>query len=211
LLDSGTFNAAKSGMKALPKILLALTAVAALSLVPPAKANLIVNGGFETGNFSGWTVTPAPSGSNIGVGHGEGAPDSTLGALFGGLGPGSDAISQTFATTPGAFYTLSFFYRVNDTTFTANNAFNVLWNGVSIPGGLFPQSNVNPGFLTATIHLQATSAFTTLEFEGYNNPSFDFIDNVSVTRGTGVPDTGSTVSLLGCALLGLAVLRRKLG
>ena len=29
--------------------------------------------------------------------------------------------------------------------------------------------------------------------------------------GVGVPDGGSTVSLLGCALLGLAALRRKLG
>ena len=35
------------GMKALPKILLALTAVAALSVAYPAKANLITNPGFE--------------------------------------------------------------------------------------------------------------------------------------------------------------------
>lgn len=27
--------------------------------------NLIVNGGFETGNFSGWTTTPTSSGSNF--------------------------------------------------------------------------------------------------------------------------------------------------
>ena len=32
------------------------TAVAALSVAYPAKANLISNGGFETGNFTGWTV-----------------------------------------------------------------------------------------------------------------------------------------------------------
>jgi hypothetical protein len=197
------------GVKALPKVLLALSAVAALSVAYPAKGNLITNGDFETGTFSGWTVTPAPTGSNISVGHGEGPPDSTLGALFHGTGPSSDAISQSFTTTPGAFYTLTFFYRVNDTTAQANNTFNVLWNGVSVPGGLFPQSNVNPGFLTATFHLQATSALTTLEFEGYNAPSFDFLDNVSVTPA-GVPDGGATVSLLGCALLGLAALRRKL-
>ena len=35
------------GMKALPIILLALTAVAALSVAHPAKANLITNPGFE--------------------------------------------------------------------------------------------------------------------------------------------------------------------
>ena len=121
-------------------------------------------------------------------------------------------ISQTFATTPGASYTLTFFYQVTNigNPFPANNGFDVLWNGVSIGGSLFPQFNVNPGFATFTFHLQATGALTTLEFSGRNAPSFDFLDNVSVT-GVGVPDGGSTVSLLGCALLGLAALRRKLG
>jgi hypothetical protein len=91
----------------------------------------------------------------------------------------------------------------------ANNGFDVLWNGISIGGGLFPQFDVNPGFGTFTFHLQATSALTTLEFDGRNAPSFDFLDNVSVVAG--VPDGGSTVSLLGFGLLGLAALRRKLG
>ena len=45
------------GMKALPKILLALTAVAALSVAYPAKANLITNPGFEQGS-NGWTIFP---------------------------------------------------------------------------------------------------------------------------------------------------------
>jgi hypothetical protein len=45
-------------MKALPKILLALTAVAALSVAHPAKANLITNPGFEQGS-NGWTIFPS--------------------------------------------------------------------------------------------------------------------------------------------------------
>ena len=39
---------------------------------------------------------------------------------------------------------------------------------------------------------------------GYFGPNFEF------TTGVATPDSGSTVSLLGCALLGLAALRRKL-
>jgi VPDSG-CTERM motif len=189
---------------------LMFTAVAALSIACPAKANLVTNGNFETGDFTGWTVTHAPSGSNIFVDHGPG-PDTTFGAFFGATGRTFDSISQALATTPGAFYTLTFFYQVTNLgmPIPANNGFDVLWNGISIGGGLFPQFDVNPGFGTFTFHLQATSALTTLEFDGRNAPSFDFLDNVSVVAG--VPDGGSTVSLLGFGLLGLAALRRKLG
>ena len=189
---------------------LTFTAVAAVSFAYPAKANLITNGDFETGNFTGWTVTPAPSGSNIFVDHGPG-PDTTFGAFFGATGANFDSISQSFATTRGAFYALIFFYQVTDlgTPIPANNAFDVLWNGVSVGGGLFPQTNVNPGFSRIIFTLQATSALTTVQFNGRNAPSFDFLDDVSVTF-SGVPDGGSTVSLLGCALLGLAALRQKL-
>jgi hypothetical protein len=40
-----------------------------------------------------------------------------------------------------------------------------------------------------------------------NLPGFDFLDDVSVV---GVPDAGSTLSLLSFASLGLVALRRKL-
>ncbi len=36
---------------------LMFTAVAALSVVYPASANLITNGGFETGDLTGWTLS----------------------------------------------------------------------------------------------------------------------------------------------------------
>ena len=35
-------------------------------------------------------------------------------------------------------------------------------------------------------------------------------DSFTINAGVGVPDAGSTLPLLGCALLGLAALRRKL-
>jgi hypothetical protein len=55
-------------MNALSKILLTLTANAALSFAQPAKANLITNPGFETGDFTGWTqVFGAVTGTFLGV------------------------------------------------------------------------------------------------------------------------------------------------
>jgi hypothetical protein len=171
-----------------------------------ASANLITNGDFETGDFTGWTVTHASSGSLIFVDHGVG-PDTTFGAFFGAFGTDFDSISQTFATTPGASYTLSFFYQINNTESPANNYFNVLWNGVSIGGGLFPQSNVNPGYGTFTFTEQATGTSTTLEFDGRNLPSFDFLDDVSVQRVQTVPDAGNSALLLGLAMAGLVLIR----
>ena len=82
---------------------LMFTAVAALSLAYPVKANLITNGGFETGDFTGWTA-------NV-VGGG-------VGGTFEGIAPHSGnfqaiafsgSISQSVATTNGAFYTIDFF------------------------------------------------------------------------------------------------------
>src|SRR5215472_5268737 len=169
-----------------------------------ASANLITNGDFETGDFTGWTVTQAPPpDSLIFVSNGLG-PDTTFGAFFGAFGTDFDSISQTFATIPGASYTLSFFYQVNNTESPANNYFNVLWNGVSIGGGLFPQSDVNPGYGTFTFTERATSTSTTLEFDGRNLPSYDFLDNVSVQQ---VPDAGNSALLLGLAMAGLVLIR----
>jgi YVTN family beta-propeller protein len=170
-------------MNSLTQIKCIATFVIFLLLVGTARSanNLITNGDFEAGNFAGWTVTPAPSGSDIFVDHGPG-PDTTFGAYFGAIGADFDSISQSFATTPGSFYTLTFFYQVTNlgNPIPANNGFDVLWNGVSVGGGVFPQFDVNPGYGTFTFHLQATSALTTLQFNGRNEPSFDFLDDVSV-------------------------------
>jgi hypothetical protein len=193
--------------------ILALVSLLGLGMTQSARADLVTNGDFETGNFNGWTVIQAPpSETNITVGttfNGEG-PDHTQVARFGATGTNFDRISQTFATTPGAFYRLTFFYQVGFTQAQANNGFDVLWNGNSIDPFLFPQFNVNPGYITPAAEnfiLQATSALTTLEFDGRNAPWYDYLDDVSVTQ---VPDAGSTLPLLGFALLGVAVLRRKL-
>jgi VPDSG-CTERM motif len=189
--------------------ILALVSLLGLGITQSARANLINNGDFETGDFTGWTVTHAPFGSNLVVANNPGGPDFTQMARFGAIGTDFDRISQTFATTAGAFYTLTFFYQVGNPPEPrpAFNEFDVLWNGVSIGGCLFPQTDVNPGWGTFTFTLEATGVSTTLEFDGRNQPWFDYLDDVSVV---GVPDGGSTVSLLGCALLGVAVLRRKL-
>jgi hypothetical protein len=152
-----------------------------LATAGPTSANLIVNGDFETGTFAGWTTTPAPIGSNFGVGPVPPAHD-TLGAFFGATGPDFDSISQTFATTPGAFYDLSFFYQVVEPGSPPDNGMRVFFNGVLV----FENLNAISGFGTFPFnHLQATGSTTTVEFQGRNVRDFDFIDDVSVTGSAG--------------------------
>lgn len=115
--------------------------------------NLVTNGDFETGNFNGWTVTQAATGTNIKVDTPTTGTDHTFGAFFGATGTDFDIISQTFATTPGAFYTLTFSYgplsiAPGQPPPPFNNGFDVRWNGVSLSTEVsFPNSTYNRALL----------------------------------------------------------------
>ena len=185
-------------MKALPKILLALTAVSALSVAYPAKANQITNPGFEDGT-NPWTFS---NGAALGVG--------TLahsGFNYGrlpSLGVNSPTIAQSVATTNGAIYTISFFVA-SSAVGPANFAVSF---GGTIFNHLFPTGFSD--YTQFTFNATALGANTNLSFTGAGVATF-LLDDVSVEpAGVGVSDGGTTVSLLGCALLGLVALRRKL-
>ena len=200
------FDAFTSGMKALPKILLALTAVAALSVAHPASANLITNPGFETGDFTGWTPF---HGFVVGTAFGVPPHSGNFQAQF-DLGPReSGQLSQSVSTTPGASYTINFFLAFANAL--PANSFSVSWGGVLIPGSVLTNQS-NFGYTEYTFNVTAPTASTELLFD-FNGPSAAWLlDDVSVNpAGLGGPDAGSTLPLLGFASLGLVVLRRKLG
>lgn len=143
----------------------------------PTSANLIVNGDFQNGNLSGWDTTPAATGSNFGVAGIPPAHD-TLGVYFAATGPDFDSISQTFVTTPGASYHLTFFYQVLDALTPPDNGFRVLFNGVVIFENLGAISGFGPFSFP---NLVATGSLTTLEFQGRNAHDKDFLDDVDLT------------------------------
>ena len=179
--------------------MLALCAAANL-----AHANLVSNGGFDTGNFSGWTTTVAPYGSDFGIAYGRGlsgSPAAAFGAVF-GL---DDIISQTLATTAGTGYTLSFWL---DASQNVTGNFSALVNGVTE----LSTAGVAGGYKEYTYNFFATSANTVLAFEGNTPPSFYYLDGVSVvangTSSNNVPEPGS-LSLIALALAGLVIARRK--
>ena len=89
---------------------LMFTAVAALSVVYPASANLITNGGFETGDLTGWTL----SGQGTGVsGTVSGIPPHSGNfQAFSAAPVGHALLSQNIPTTPGASYQLNIFLAI---------------------------------------------------------------------------------------------------
>ena len=194
------FYAAKSGMKTPTKILLALTAAAALSIAHPASANLITNPGFETGDFTGWTqVNGEVVGAILGVSPHSGNYQASFGDALASL-------AQSVATTPGASYTIDF-WLAND-AFDPFNLVSVSWGGVTLLS-LTHQSAF--GYTELTFTETASTASTALLFQFGQHDGAWFLDDVSVNpAGVGVPDAGSTLPLLGFASLSLVALRRKL-
>ena len=77
----------------------------------PEGPNLVVNGGFETGNFFAWTYTdPEPDNPDIGVDNASEDVHSGSYGVF--AGNEESTLSQSIATTVGHTYTVSFYLDV---------------------------------------------------------------------------------------------------
>src|SRR5438874_1567191 len=146
-------------MNTSPKFLFVLTAVAAFSVAHPASANLITNGGFETGDFTGWTRRGERSdvfGSFNGI-----APHSGnfQAALHGSPQFDLQAIAQTLATTSGQSYIIDFWLANTVPPEFELNSFAVRWCGLVI----LDLSNESAfPYKEYTFNVTATSASTAL-------------------------------------------------
>lgn len=172
-------------------------------------ANLVVNGGFETGDFTGWT-----EGGNLGatyVGNSPNAPfDGSFAAQLGAVGS-DNTLSQVLATTAGATYTLSFWHIYSPGAGPPGD-FSVLWDGTTV----YSQISTNPPspqtWTEYSFNVTGTGS-DTLEIDSRNDPSYQGLDDVSVVAGSlsAVPLPAS-LPLFGSAMLAFAGLafRRKI-
>jgi len=174
--------------------------------------NLVVNGGFETGSFSGWTVTGNTT-PCLFVGTtndprcipttGIGPHSGNYAAELGNAG-GDAFLSQNLATTAGTTYELTFWLAVQNYG-TPLNDFSVTWNGKQI----FSETNITSQGYTEYefTGLAATGNSTALTFGFRDDPSYLVLDDVSVVDPPSTPEPG-TLGLFGAPLV-LALLRPR--
>jgi hypothetical protein len=147
----------------------------AVSCAQSLAGNLVTNGGFETGNFDGWTVQAAPSGSSIVVTPGT-FRSGAYSAVFGATSGQFDEISQTLPTVPGAAYQLSFWVK-NDGT--GGDSLQVAWNGVTVYDAT-PIASPNSGWYQVSIVVFSAATSSELRFRGLDGPSYFYLDDVVV-------------------------------
>jgi len=173
----------------------------------PAKADtqLVTNGGFETGDFTGWTLSGNTA--NPGIFYGVDGFDANSGAFGAYLGAVSTPItlSQTLSTTTGDNLVVSFAVAQNldlaDPT-GSTNTFLVSLGGTTLLSLSNPTSFGS--YSVYTFDLTAASSSLVLNITSQNNTDFWSLDDVSVTA----PEP-ATLMLIGPGLAGLALLRRR--
>ena len=136
--------------------------------------NLVVNGGFETGDFSGWTLNASAThvGKIKALIH-AGKYSAELGQTN-RLGQ----LSQTLATAAGQTYQLSLWLRnPKNKTGATPNEFQVQWEGTT----LYDQTNLPFGkWINLKFSVTATTAGSMLKFGFRNDPYYLGLDDVSV-------------------------------
>jgi hypothetical protein len=182
-----------------PKHLVRALVAAALLTGATVYANQIVNGDFETGDFSGWTTSIDPTWDGVDNQN----PQSGSFAAYFGNPSGTSSIAQTLATVGGQTYHVEFWLanEADPNGVSTPNSFEFDWGGtpqlILVDAGAF-------GYKNYAFNLLAPGAATTLSFSFSHTPAFWDLDTVSAAA---VPEPATSA----LALAGLLVVAAGVG
>jgi hypothetical protein len=209
--------------------LLNLTGAALIGVLLPSgasQANVLLNGGFESGNFANWTVSTGgdatypqvviaynqPGGYPTGA-FGEPIPPAPGGGTYGAYfvsDTATQSISQLINLAGGQNYEVSFELYSPDNG--RNNPFDATLQS-SVAGELSPlftaKTLASGWTLYSAIFSTSSGPYTfSLNFHGEGVPAADFVvDNASITA---VPEASTwAMMILGFAGVGFLAYRRR--
>jgi len=190
---------------------------------PAVAANLVENGDFEnpslgTGSFAtlpsidGWTLATGSLGSGIEVQNNV-AGSAYSGQQFVELSSTNvTGIEQTISTVAGDTYQLQFAFSPRPNVNQANIT-DVSWGGKQIATVTGNGANLtNTDWTVYDYTLKATSNLTTLEFDDLREPQTSlgsYIDDVSVTNVTPVPESTPILGILSLGAIGVVSLLKS--
>lgn len=178
------------------------TAVASIlfaALASTSNADLVTNGGFETGDFSSWSTFGNLGYTEVNV---TAAHSGQFGAMFGAIGS-EGGIRQTLTADQNDTIHLSFWLQVDN---GAPNSFYVSLDGQQLlsftdaPGATFTEYSFD---------VTLANANPTLEFGFRHDPAWYRLDDVSAMSLVPLP-TGAVMGFAGLAgVAGVARVRRR--